>query len=200
MIHLQSKPSQLELFPQTVGKGQSSPKSGFVFSNLTLSVENIIILAIAFVMATVLSFSLGVERGKGMVNSQGNTMKSLPVGKVENSRREAIFRKATPAEQRPMVTEVTVVDRGTALVAAKVIDPQPTDMRSSFTVQVASYKQQKYAEKEAATLKRIGHEIFVMSKGNYSIVCVGKFSTPRDAQKLLSQMRNKYKDCLVRRF
>ena len=69
-----------------------------------------------------------------------------------------------------------------------------------FTIQVASFKLKANAQREAARIKRMGHEdIFVVPKGNYSIVCVGKFAQRDEAKKFSGRLKEKYNDCLVRR-
>ena len=69
----------------------------------------------------------------------------------------------------------------------------------AYTVQVASFQKDEYAQKEAMTLKKKGYDIFVVAKGKYSIVCVGKFSRRDEAKVILSRLKKTYKDCMVRR-
>ena len=74
------------------------------------------------------------------------------------------------------------------------------DQERIFTIQVASFKLRKNAQREADHLKSIGHEdAFVIPKGSYSIVCVGKFAQKVEAKKFSSKLSNRYNDFLVRR-
>ena len=69
-----------------------------------------------------------------------------------------------------------------------------------FTIQVASFKQEKYANQEADRLRQNGHsDTFVIPKGDYSIVCVGKFIGKDEAKKFSGKLKKRYNDCLVRR-
>ena len=57
--------TQIELFPFLTGRAHSRiARPRYLLKDLTLSVENTIVLCIVFVMAVVLFFSFGVERGE----------------------------------------------------------------------------------------------------------------------------------------
>ena len=72
------------------------------------------------------------------------------------------------------------------------------DIKKFYTVQVASYKGEKYAQKEASLLKQKGYDILVLPKGAFSIVCVGKFKEKEEAKNFSQKLKKQYKDCLVR--
>jgi len=48
-------------------------------------------------------------------------------------------------------------------------------------------------------LKKKGYEIFIVQKGSYLVVCAGKFFEHDEAEGFSTKLKNKYKDCLVRR-
>ena len=50
----------------------------------------------------------------------------------------------------------------------------------------------------AQILQKKGYETVVISKGSYTIVCVGKFTHKNKAQLFAKDLRKKYKDLLVR--
>ena len=63
--------SQFELFPGAVRQPVEPPPSKhFFLRNLTLSLENIVVFSIVMMMGLLLSFSLGVERGKRVVRHE----------------------------------------------------------------------------------------------------------------------------------
>ena len=76
---------------------------------------------------------------------------------------------------------------------------QEKDIRKHYTVQVASFQTRKYAQKEAEVLRKKGFSPLVLPKGKYSILCVGNFSSRETAKPLLSKLRQRYRDCFVRR-
>ena len=73
------------------------------------------------------------------------------------------------------------------------------DESKPYTIQVASYKDVKYAEKEAVGLKKKGYETLIMAKGDYSILCVGKFPSKDEASSFARRLKSQYKDYVVRR-
>ncbi|MBZ0166890.1 MAG: SPOR domain-containing protein [Candidatus Omnitrophica bacterium] len=69
-----------------------------------------------------------------------------------------------------------------------------------YTIQVASFKTDTPAQREASWLKDKGYETFVLRKGDYSIVTVGQFNQAQEAKAFSQRLSQRYKDCLVRRF
>lgn len=70
---------------------------------------------------------------------------------------------------------------------------------TGFTIQLASYKTTKYAQKEAEALKRKGFSPFVVSRGDYVAVCVGNFPDKNVAKNMLAELKKQYRDCYIRR-
>ncbi len=73
------------------------------------------------------------------------------------------------------------------------------DSKRYYTIQVASFKKEKNAKIEAERLKGIGVDIFVLPKGEYSIVCIGRFLKKADAREFSQKIKDRYKDYLIRR-
>ena len=214
-MNINFRQSQFELFPGSPGSSDEAQKPRYLFTDLTLSLENIILIGIVLLMVLIFSFSVGVEKGKrlsqnfpaGMqpvhpskqaaavnpavtTQSQKNIQASpaLPVNKINGSNQG-------PA--RPQVKPMA------ATAAEFVSQPLPAQVLQNFyTVQVASFKLDKNAQQEASFLKKKGYESLVVDKGGYLIVCVGKFVKAEEAKLFVNQFKNKhkqYKDCLVRR-
>jgi len=191
--------SQFELFPGASKNGPEAGKSAHLTKDLTLSLENIIVLCIIFVMSSVLFFSFGVEKGR-RVESVPNDSRPDQKTKKANVKSE---KPVTGETQEKMVVfpvdiprELTEVGEPLLQVPGKINDGQ----ERLFTIQVASFKLEKNAQKEADRLKGVGHEdAFVVAKGSYSIVCVGKFSQRDEAKEFSNKLKNKYNDFLVRR-
>lgn len=97
---------------------------------------------------------------------------------------------------------IQIEDRVMALLPAVVETKNPVALTevNAYTIQVASYKGDKYANKEADALKVEGFDVYVLQKGDYFIVCVGKFAAKDDANKILGKLKKKYNDLLVRSF
>jgi cell division septation protein DedD len=123
----------------------------------------------------------------------------MPVSTIVKSN-PASTRTAALAPVKPVAKAVvakSVVNKPTTKAPPeKVVD-------KGYTVQVASYKSDSMAQKESADLKRKGLESFVITKGNYLIVCVGRFSGAQaqdEAKKMFNKLKKQYKDSIVRSF
>ncbi|MCK9432006.1 MAG: SPOR domain-containing protein [Candidatus Omnitrophica bacterium] len=126
------------------------PRKNFSVNPLFFKVrgyEKAMLLIMGLVLTGIISFSLGVEKG----------------------RREA-----------PGKTEAGIRTAG-------------------YTIQVASFRDKHLALKEAQMLLRDGLNPLLFSKGDYIILCVGKFSNQDSAQPLLIQLQRTYAGCRIRR-
>ncbi len=193
------KQSQFELFPGSSDNGPETGKLAHLTKDLTLSLENIIVLCIIFVMSLVLFFSFGVEKGRRVANASNDVDRAQ---KAEKAGLKSV-KSATKVTQEERVA--FPVDLPKDLIENNGPDlREPLEMNDEqerlFTIQVASFKLRKNAQREADHLKSVGHEdAFVIPKGSYSIVCVGKFSRRGEAKEFSNRLQSRYNDCLVRR-
>jgi hypothetical protein len=139
--------SQSELFSPADNSGQYKmrvPKNPFFLR--IRGYEKTMLLIMGLVLTGIISFSLGVEKGKR-------------VGLIKNDN----------------------LGQG------------------GFTIQVATFKNKQLALQQAKFLLRGGLTPMVFAKGNYIILCVGKFSNQESAQSLLIQLQRTYAGCRIRR-
>lgn len=201
---------QFELFPASHGQAHAWGKFPNVYKNLTLPLENIIFLSIVLIMLIVLSFSFGVERGKNLVKN------TVPVKTVVQPA-QAVQRTPAPNTVNGVRPINSGVNSGNLPMKTNLIPNQkpvqPTPVRaviqqpvieqkiivSPYTIQVASFAQEKYAKEEAKKLQIHGLETFVLNKGKYSIVCIGKFGAKEETKGILRRLKGTYKDLIVRR-
>jgi hypothetical protein len=197
------KQSQFELFPhQTDEKSLNTPKKGLELKDLTLSVENIILLSIILVMGLILFFSFGVERGKHLAQSSVDINVYEDIATVIQTQdiSEAIERVELPSALVVDVDPLMEVEADETREIIKVPQVEEIEITDDlFTIQVASFKLEKNAQKEADILRDKGFDSLVVDKGNYSIVCVGKFSHRNVASDFARKLQNRYNDYLVRR-
>lgn len=211
--------SQFELFPGAIEVAPESNSRGLFLKNLTLTPENIIVLAIIFLLGAVLFFAFGVEQGKRSqrqflerVATKNGTLGNKVPPKIEGQSQRIQSRSGTPQAQQPLkslsgtnISEpVNVMERKAVPASAPttITDIATTNAttENQYTIQVASFKSKDSAEKEASILKKIGYEIYILTKGSHAIVCVGKFAGQDEAKKFSRRLKNRYTDCLVRRF
>ncbi len=165
--------SQLELFSQAQETNVATrpPGLGASFLKFVRGYEKIILLVIAFLITGIASFSLGVEKGKRLV------YQTTPV--------RANAEKASP----PAETQV------------QQMPVQKENALENYTVQLASYLTRDSARQEVEILKKKGFSPLILSKGKYTVLCVGNFSDKEKAKALLAEFekQNRYKGCFIRR-
>jgi len=196
------KQSQFELFPGSSKYSPETGKSSRLIKDLTLSLENIIVLCIIFVMTLVLFFSFGVERGRRVALPSNKINEVDMIQTVTNNPEKQPVQSVTQVQQEERVVFPVDIPQEILEESDPVFQP-PTEKTEEqeklFTIQVASFKLEKNAKQEADRLKGIGHEdAFVLPKGSHTIVCVGKFVQRNEAQKFSSRLKKRYNDCLVR--
>ena len=193
--------SQFELFPGHSEDNSPNPhRVRPPINDLTLTVENIIVVCICLMMTFVLFFSFGVERGRRLAQK----------GEVE-SKASASNKSVDEPFVREEAEKIETIRIDTADLASDTEDAGddqeiiqvPVERQLSeeqlYTIQVASFKTKNFAQKEAESLGHVGTEIFVLPKGSHNIVCVGKFTERNDAQQFSKKLKTKYRDLLVRR-
>lgn len=167
--------SQLELFSQAKGYNQEKKHSSKAFISYISKREKAVLIIIAFLVTGIASFSLGVKKGKSYIL-------------LKTGSRLDIAAKPEPLLPAPVPTEQTRIE-----------DEQPIRYIQNYTIQVASFLNKTNAQKEADNLKKRGMSALVLSKGRFSIVCVGNFAKREEAELLLSKLKKQYQDCRIRR-
>lgn len=197
------KQSQFELFPKSSKIDAEEWKPSRLTKDLTLSLENIIVLCIIFVMVLVLFFSFGVERGKKIALLAPTGGDAAIVRTVKENTVKPTAQKIPQDEREERVVFPVNVPEEIREEREPAFKPpleRTEEQEKLFTIQVASFKLEKNAKMEADRLKGIGHnDTFVVPKGDYSIVCVGKFIQMNEAKQFSSKLKKRYNDCLVRR-
>jgi cell division septation protein DedD len=82
-----------------------------------------------------------------------------------------------------VVPKAVVVNKG--LAAPTAVVPLATGNR--WTVQVATYKNEKFAQQEALGLKAKGYPVFIAKMKDFYLVCIGQFSTQLQADSFLKK-------------
>jgi len=212
--------SQFELFPKTTGEPIENVAPPFIFSRVVLTFENLVVVFVFVLVGLIIAFSVGVERGKRkvmMARSATQVSSSIAVPRPVLSRPQNMPQRvvstvpviATAQPTSPRTSEAPRTS-GTAEAARVILQPAPvlpTLTKSApsekvvdkgYTIQVASYKKESLAQKEATELKGQGLNSLVMTKGDYSIVCVGRFSKADEAKGMLKKLKKRYKDSMIR--
>lgn len=140
---------------------------------LSLSYENLIVLAIGLIMLLIVCYSLGVEKGKSFVRAD-----------VERIPQEQAQQPPSPQTPEPKKERTELAS-------------DQESLETSPYIQVASFRTDKYAKREMETLKDKGYQTFVTKWGKFRVVCVGGYKDKDQARKALEQLRKLYADCIL---
>jgi len=190
---------QLDLFSQS-GKpqAQSSPERIRFFSYIR-SYEKNILLIIGIVVTGIICFSIGVEKGKRIsalkVATTSGLETALDLQPKAAIAKDTVVVNALQAKQFQPLPIVNANSAALVQNAKKPVEPPG----NAYTIQLASYKSRSLAQKEAELLKKKGFLPSVITKGSYTILCVGKFPSKETAQSQLVQLTKRYQGCHLRR-
>ena len=187
MFNSEETGRQIEFFSDASTKSSKQKKEKFRLGKiiLSLSYENMLILAIALIMLLVTCYSLGVEKGKQLAQA------AQEPAKVQTIVDTAEAKEKEQAKEEP--TKSTPEKR----VRVKVVNAEEAP-RSKAYIQVASFLTNKYAQKESKRLKDKGYAPFTANWGKYKVVCVGGYQSQDEASRDLKQLKQLYADCILR--
>ena len=143
---------------------------------ITFSIDKLYIFSVLFILSLVVSFSLGVERGKTIRLKNSVVKKDIEINKSPQ----------LPPENKSL----------------KIKEAPEEDIKEKevfYSIQLATYTKKEIAEAEAEKLKRKGLNPLLLKKGKYLILCVGKFETKEEAKNLLVNLKKRYTDCFLRK-
>jgi len=146
---------------------------------LTITYENIIFLLIGFVISCIIFFSLGVEKGRRDIYRGTNAPNHS-------------LRSGTGQAELKNIAEPT----------RKIVAPQQEkakSLRQEYVIQLAAFKTKSSAEEQMKKLKQDGFAAEVKQSGDYYQLYVGGFDKKTGAEKVLSKLRERYKDCYIKR-
>lgn len=168
--------SQLELFSQAKSENELKRRLPHHLFSFIQNYEKAILAFICFIITAIVSFSLGVEKGKKV----------------------AVYNQIKINEPRSLIK----TDKEQVQPVQKQESIQPPKVKEyieNYTIQLASYQTKTYAQKEAEVLRKRGLVPVILSKSGYTVLCVGNFPNKEMAKPLLSELKKHYRDCFIRR-
>jgi hypothetical protein len=201
------------------------PKTKF---SLTLSLEKTVFISIAVVMAMVVVYAVGIERGKTVERESPQmtitkTIKSVTVGGPKpvhvvpsTPKMASVVEKKVQVVEKKIQVPVQVPAPVAQTVQAAVVPAQPQQalpvkaetvsiqalplsaQPKPYTIVGATFTRKDWADKEIEKLKKSGQEAAVYQSANYFLVCIGSYQTKDEAKAALTKIRNAYKDAYLR--
>jgi hypothetical protein len=176
--------SQLELFSDS--GDPATPRKRHEQSRTLLALRNhekSILIIIGFLTTATLAYCIGIEKGK-------KTARVYHASFIDVASR--------PQDTQPLKEQVAVAST-TQPSSVKEFLKNANPALDTYTIQVATFQTKKHAEQAAVKLKDRGHSPIILSRGKYSIVCVGNFPNKEKARSLLSELKKTFRDCYIRR-
>ncbi len=176
---------QKELFKEfgDEGKRARSPHGHLMRAmSVAISLDRLVFIGIGSLMALVLIYALGVERGKAAARAE-----------VKKAVLTKVHAKAQPAKPR-----VRGSDAGVEEPRAKKA-PVLSQEGMPYTVLAATFRQRVLASQEAVKLKDEGYNAFLVEAGDYLELCVGRFAALEDAARLQKNLSTRYKKCYIKK-
>lgn len=158
---------------------------------IALSYEQLVFIVMAFIITTTVFFSLGVERGKRL------KVESLSLLEKESKQISVQMAEVSEQSEKEVAKETAADEEETGVQPEK--PPKKKEPSFVYTIQVASYIKRDSADKEASQLKKRGFEPFVLSSGNYYVVCVGEFENRVKASSEQKRLVKLYPDCYIKK-
>ncbi|MDD5352286.1 MAG: SPOR domain-containing protein [Candidatus Omnitrophica bacterium] len=189
---MSQKQIQLEIFNLGT-KAKREPFSPRETSEQTTTLKfptQLCIKIACLMILLIISFALGIERGKILAKNQVMPRLIVTTKTQETTKETAI--------KREEVVKQPVLNPPVENTAKKVKDGNL--MSSNYIIQVATYKKNSsFIKKEASKLQQKGYNTVLIGSGEYMQVCAGKFTNKKDATEHLNKLKQTYKDCFIRK-
>ena len=160
----------------------------------SVTMEQILLAGILLILLMCFVFFLGVLRGKSFRMERPASV-AAPAARVVTA----------PAAPAPVAIQPVAVPQASVstTVFANTVTTRPKftvdDPLKPYSIQLVTYKQREYAEKEAKGLRRLGFFTTIIPSGDYYQVCAGQYASSDEARRDLAYFSSKYKGCFLRR-
>ena len=170
------------------------------------TIEHVLLGGILFVLALCFVFFLGVLRGKSLTPLApiAPTSRAVPQAPVLPQPQKAKAFVASPTvSNTPDANKVVSMQISKPMVAlpshSSVTAMSQNNAAKPYTIQLVTHKKKETADSEVASLKRNNFYSFIITSGEYYLVCVGQYASKEEAKKDLRFFGGKFKDCFLRR-
>lgn len=147
----------------------------------TISYDAMTLCCILFIVVLVVTFALGVDRGK-LIGSQ----------KPKLATQSSLKQEAIKPVLQPQLPPVPVPAPEAVKASVSVIE--------NYTIQLVTYTSPEPARQICEKLRQKGYSPFVIVSGKYYQVCTGNYPARAEAEKDLAALKKNYKDSFVRKF
>lgn len=198
-----NKQIQLDLFEQgpKIKKVKEEPTGSQISPTRSKFPTQFCALVACSIIIIIVTFALGIERGKviGNVIAEKKISSNYLLASVENKEKQI----------SDISDEISIKDSETqkASIKASIVNKQPEKKEKNvrlenarYIIQIVTYKKDSsYIKKEISKLQQKGYKTFIVSRGDYRIICTGEFNEKKTALIELEKLKNTYKDCFIKK-
>jgi cell division septation protein DedD len=170
--------------------------------NLSVSREKLIFSGIFVILLFIISFSLGIERGKKIAFrqvSEGSIQQSANTARVADTQNQS--QQGIAAEDNQSLAQQKGVEIEPTIKAGKTAEAKrEEDLREFYTLQAAAYSNLSRAQKEAKKVQDEGYKTTIDSSGKYHILLIGKYKSKSEAVAIKKKLAKRYTGCYVRKY
>lgn len=160
--------------------------------SIFIPVDILVLSGVVLSLLLALTYSLGIEKGRHSA-----------MAPIMLAKRTVVADKPAGLPQANLPGPQTSSQSDSEIVVASAKPAQrPLEYASlpnRYTIQVASYKGQGPAMREAQKLQRNGQTANISQKGDYWVIYVGDYDAKTEAAKNAARLKDKYGECFVRR-
>lgn len=190
------KGKQLRFFGADEDKGSSKRKT------ITCPLDTLILLAVVVSLLFILSYSLGVEKGRGsyvkanhaevtLATQTGQAGLALP--KIN------IVSMNTNKETKQPQAKQTIPPEKTQTFSEASSQTTTDSFEKKYAIQLATCTKEISAQEEVKKLQKQGFPAYAAKKNNFIVVYAGTFKDKAQAEKNMEVLKKTYKDCILRR-
>lgn len=172
--------------------------------HITLSHQSVIVFFICLLMFLVVSFTLGVEKGKLVAK---NTLSS-GTGEVSEVKTDSNSKNKESIPVMANAKDSSDNKISETKEESVALEPQQTSSQNTkteltptggYSIQVASLKTENSAKELSESLSNKGLVSFTKASGDYYIVLAGRFKEREEAKIQLKELKKTFNDCFIRK-
>ncbi|MFH1395125.1 MAG: SPOR domain-containing protein [Candidatus Omnitrophota bacterium] len=190
-----------------------------LLSYIKMPVEYIVILSIGVLVLLIVSYAVGVKTGETRMNTkfavsempiigQDEALKEdLGVVQLSDSepfvQEETVKSEKTVTEDVPVTIEENLENTDNSLVLEEILST-PKSVKGAvekpvYIIQLASFKNEKSAQKEIQVLKQMNINADLLKKGEWYQVSAVGYGTIKEAKAAKEKLAETYTDCYIKR-
>jgi hypothetical protein len=204
---------QLQLFQ--VSEAPAVQRAPAPIGAFLIRYDHAVLMAITSLISVSVVFAFGIERGKQLAREEHVVMptfamtppaRTLPApitppamaAPIESTDRDQA--SGAQATVQPSATKPKAKPAKASTPKAKpaAAPSKKTSPKGRFAIQIVTYTQPKFAQRELQRLKQSGEPAFLVTRKGRVVLCVGPFPSKENAAAKLANLRRQYQDCFVR--